>query len=168
MAYASTHHAAERTNKICTVVAGLVPVIVKNWHNRAINIVAMDLIVNYMELHILLQSKSSSFHVFKMATITYMTIKWEEFCLPESNSRTVYDLYQFIGNNSEISYWHIVLIYFHIIGWVVKVRMSWNRVTHLDQGDKDWIISAKCYASSDMKKNSTGIILINSCWSILL
>jgi len=111
-------------------------------------------------------------HVFKMATITYMTIKGVEFCFPESIHRTAQDLPYTIPVHWQQQWNQILSHCCYILPlncWeLFKVGMSLNRVTHLDEGDKDWIISAKCYASSEMKKISTGIILINSCWSILL
>ncbi len=38
----------KKCNKICMVVVGLVPVNVKNWHNHAVNTVAMGVMVDCM------------------------------------------------------------------------------------------------------------------------
>ncbi len=167
MVYVSTHHVAEKCNKICMVVAGLVPVNVKNWHNCAVNIVAMDVMEDYMEQHILLQSKSSSCPCFRNGNhhlydyqmgrvllswtqqqdCTWLAL-WDTSSLATTVKSVIGTLMLFVFTNC----WELF-----------KVSMSLNRVTHLDQGDKNWIISAKCYASLEMKKIKTGIILINSC-----
>ena len=95
-------------------------------------------------------------HVFKMATITYMTIKGVEFYFPESIRRTAQDLPYKIPVHWQQQWNQISAHCCYLLPlncWeLFKVSMSLNRVTHLDQGDKDWIISAKCYASSEMKK----------------